>query len=643
MYSNGNLSGRRGLYRADREVEYMRSKYPDPRDFRSPPSEQYESLGSRALFTDGVHRPYSIDPPVDYGDRREHGADNRSDDEDDGSFANSMEKRKSLRKLLGRFADKTAMQGVGYINSARFWYSKAIWVFLLLVAFGWMIFHLIYLISQFLELPVQTKISLGFNSLQFPAVTVCNMNVVKKSELHTTSIGLQNLVAITDPSRFDPRKKIPKRKKRFVEDFENFNFDNLTDYGDYYDDPSYRDEGFKDAKRDDLYKVENTFKNLYLAMPRMVRVNAGHQIRDMLLACSFNGYKCFSANFTLVNTPDYGNCFTIQSTTFVSKNPGPSSGLTLIFYTENEEFLQGISQGYGMRLQIHDVGSFPMPAQEGIFISSSFETHVGLRLTDITRITPPHRKCEDGINFKAKNKIEYSRSVCRIFCEQSAMLSECSCYSHEYKEFFHFTNNTNKNKWCRTQKEIQCVAKITSEFNTQQRKCSCLNPCKEKKYSLFPSSRQWPTTEYATTLMQGLCEGFPQKCERIVNLSVDPRSLGLNFLKVNIYYEDLNYEEFQEEPEIATAQFASDVGGAIGLWIGLSILAIFEVVQFFVELCAYGVHAWRFSNRKANEEEKRKHKEQIKKQNEYSTKRNVDIVGNHKEYNQHWNSRFDMY
>ncbi|XP_062617799.1 amiloride-sensitive sodium channel subunit alpha-like [Saccostrea cucullata] len=640
MYTQGNLSGRRGLYRADREVEYMRSKYPDPRDFRSPPSEQYDTLGGRAPTTDRVYRPYNIDPPVDYGERKE---DYRDDGEDNGSFANSMEKRKSLRKLCGRFADKTAMQGVGYINSARFWYSKAIWVFLLMVAFGWMIFHLVYLISQFLELPVQTKISLGFNSLQFPAVTVCNMNVVKKSELHTTSVGLQNLVGITDPSRFDPRNKIPKRKKRFVEDFENFNFDNLTDYGDYYEDPDYRDEGFKDAKRDDLYKVESTFKNLYLAMPRMVRVNAGHQIGDMLLSCSFNGYKCFPMNFTLVNTPDYGNCFTIQSTTFVSKNPGPSSGLTLIFYTENEEFLTGISQGYGMRLQIHDVGSFPMPAQEGIYISSSFETHIGLRLTDITRITPPHRYCEDGNDFKAKNKVEYSRSVCRIFCEQSAMLSECTCYSHEYKEFFHFTNNTNKNKWCRTQKEILCVAKIMREFNSQQRKCACLNPCKEKKYSLFPSSRQWPTTEYATTLMQGLCEKFPLKCERIVNLSVDPRSLGLNFLKVNIYYEDLNYEDFQEEPEIATAQFASDVGGAIGLWIGLSILAIFEVVQFFVELCAYGVHAWRFNSRKAKEKEKRKQKEQIQKQNGYGTKRNQDIVGNDKEYNNPWNSRFDIY
>ena len=33
------------------------------------------------------------------------------------------------------------------------------------------------------------------------------------------------------------------------------------------------------------------------------------------------------------------------------------------------------------------------------------------------------------------------------------------------------------------------------------------------------------------------------------------------------------------------AQFASDVGGAIGLWIGLSILSMFELVQLLMELC----------------------------------------------------------
>lgn len=37
-------------------------------------------------------------------------------------------------------------------------------------------------------------------------------------------------------------------------------------------------------------------------------------------------------------------------------------------------------------------------------------------------------------------------------------------------------------------------------------------------------------------------------------------------------------------------QFLSDVGGAIGLWIGLSILSLCELVQLAVELCYYCFH-----------------------------------------------------
>ncbi|XP_048762516.1 degenerin mec-10-like isoform X1 [Ostrea edulis] len=643
MYPHSNRSGRGGLHKAEREVEYTKPRYSESRDF--PLSGYQESLRGPASSrgsSDQFYRPYSIEPPADYREmrREDKASSSRSDEEDNGSFANSIEQRKSLRKLLGRFADKTAMQGVGYINSARYWYSKALWLFLLLVAVGWMVFHLIYLITQFVELPVQTKISLGFNNLQFPAVTLCNMNTVKLSELPTTSVALQNFVALTDPSKFKPEENIPGgRKKRFIKEFDNVNFDNLTDYGDYYDDPSNRDEAFKDAQKDNLYQVENTFKNLYLTMPRGVRVNSGHQIRDMLLGCSFNGYKCFSVNFTLVNTQDYGNCFTIQSSSYITKNPGPKSGLSLILYTENDEYLNGISQGHGMRLLIHEQGTFPMPNDEGILISSSFETNIGLRLTDITRATPPHRYCEDGVQFKQRYNVGYSRSVCRIFCEQNTLLAECGCFSHEYKEFFFFANNTNQNKWCRTQKEISCIGKIVREFNSQKRQCTCLNPCTEKKYSLFPSSRQWPTESYATTLMQGLCEQFPGKCQRIVNLRSDPRSLSLNFVKVTIYYEDLNYEELKEEPEISNAQFASDVGGAIGLWIGLSILAIFEVVQLFLELCAYGVHVYRYKKRKA-ENVRRKREEKAKKQNGQIPKTN--FVEYDKTYKQNWDHQFHM-
>jgi hypothetical protein len=39
----------------------------------------------------------------------------------------------------------------------------------------------------------------------------------------------------------------------------------------------------------------------------------------------------------------------------------------------------------------------------------------------------------------------------------------------------------------------------------------------------------------------------------------------------------------------------SKLGGAIGLWIGLSLISMFEVVQLLLECCAFGVHKCRQS------------------------------------------------
>lgn len=52
----------------------------------------------------------------------------------------------------------------------------------------------------------------------------------------------------------------------------------------------------------------------------------------------------------------------------------------MVLYMENHEYMKGITSGYGARLAIHDRQTLPFPADDGIFISTNSETHVGLRM-----------------------------------------------------------------------------------------------------------------------------------------------------------------------------------------------------------------------------------------------------------------------
>ena len=73
----------------------------------------------------------------------------------------------------------------------------------------------------------------------------------------------------------------------------------------------------------------------------------------------------------------------ICNTKFVSLSyfdPLLYTGMVLKIFLQNEEYLKGITNGYGIRLTIHHPSTFPYPHDEGIFIPAAMETSIGLKL-----------------------------------------------------------------------------------------------------------------------------------------------------------------------------------------------------------------------------------------------------------------------
>lgn len=99
------------------------------------------------------------------------------------------------------------MQGVPYINGAKLKSAKIMWTFLLMCAVGAMCLHLYHLCSQFFLWPKQTSVEIEFKNLQLPAITICNVNALRNSQLATTANtdALRSLVAAVDPANLDPK------------------------------------------------------------------------------------------------------------------------------------------------------------------------------------------------------------------------------------------------------------------------------------------------------------------------------------------------------------------------------------------------------------------------------------------------------
>lgn len=539
----------------------------------------------------------------------------------------STGKRKRFRRLFSRFAEKTSMVGVPWIYSARFWWAKVIWTILLLAALAAMTLHLWYLLSQYYSYPKTTTISLGFDKLRFPQVTICNTNVIHKGRLdkYDGASDLKELVNDLDPENlvpemFDPNNtQLPTtinpkttlsidrtgtnvRRKRAVDD--NYNKLNTSKYDDNYTnlDDTFSDEYF-DNPMDEQTQLLQIFKDLYMEIDKSDRQDLGHDIDDMLNGCTFSSRTCNSSMFKLHQTSDYGNCYTISSKKFISIKSGPEGGLSLVLFLETDEYLDGITTGYGIRVHIQDQDTYPFPADEGIFVPAAMETDIGLKMLRIGRLGGNFGKCEKGDDFKKLFNLTYTRRACQEFCRISSAIKTCKCFEDEWEEFPFDDQNL---KPCRTETEQKCLFDLYERFLKGDLQCTCDNPCNELAYVKSISQRQWPTTAYARVLLDWVCDWSPTTCEKIKDDLSRIYLVNNNFLKLNIYFEDLNFEEITEKEQIEIQQLLSDVGGAIGLWIGLSILSLCEVLQLIVELFYYCTHRGILEKQKLNTKNKKR-------------------------------------
>ena len=57
-----------------------------------------------------------------------------------------------------------------------------------------------------------------------------------------------------------------------------------------------------------------------------------------------------------------------------------------------------------------------------------------------------------------------------------------------------------------------------------------------------------------------------------------------NFVRVNVYLSDMEVEVQEQQPSYRLSNLFSDIGGTLGLWVGLSLLTVVELLQLVLKL-----------------------------------------------------------
>ncbi|GFS14863.1 amiloride-sensitive sodium channel subunit beta [Elysia marginata] len=100
---------------------------------------------------------------------------------------------------LERYVERASVPGLAYLYTSRTRFARLAWCAMLLFTLVMLTLHLFYLIDTYLSWPKHTKVTLGFDALEFPAVTFCNVNPARMSQIHLASKELQELTEKIDP------------------------------------------------------------------------------------------------------------------------------------------------------------------------------------------------------------------------------------------------------------------------------------------------------------------------------------------------------------------------------------------------------------------------------------------------------------
>ncbi|XP_071798797.1 acid-sensing ion channel 1-like [Asterias amurensis] len=472
-----------------------------------------------------------------------------------------MDERRSDVNLENEFANSTSLHGIARVaNNTRVRF-KLVWVSIMMTCFCVCVYQVYDRFSFYLMYTANTAISVEYRrNLNFPAVTICNFNRYRQSQVTTEEYKYLKYILTTTAA---------------------FNLDFST-------------EQTVDIPNENDSRIFN-FTEFTL--------RAGFLIAPSLLECKWRGKPCYAENFTHVFTP-FGNCWTFNSgkdaPILKAHQTGKGNGLDIFINIEQSEYTEIITNNFqaGLKVVIHDQHTPPL-VESSLAISPGVHAYVGIRRQQYLNLEKPHGKCDASTKL---NRFEnYSLEACNIECLTEAIVQSCSCRPVGYPG-----NETE----CSPFQERNCASQITDQFHSGETEdCECRVPCNHTAFSTGLSTAVIPSLRSVRALTKVLFSGNRSKqnspgfndtiAELVDDLSaVEEKYIKDNMVILSVYYEELNFQLYEQTKAYSLSALVSDIGGQLGLFLGASFITLAEILVYITHKVK-----WCFASKRKSENE----------------------------------------
>jgi len=326
------------------------------------------------------------------------------------------------------------------------------------------------------------------------------------------------------------------------------------------------------------------------AYPRL-----NNSIDETVLKVKFQGaYETnFSQVFEVINDSVYGKCFRYNSGKSLNgltidilnvTTTGEPNNLRMNLYLELPK-----ENDFGhILVNIHNHSSPPYDIPNGgYWIRPGSWNSFEIERVFLKKLGEPYNNCFKDIKLFKLNKTiinyildynrTYSQNKCYHLCAYLFAIEESNCSCNSTLDRF--------DKYCIRQfYDIEtnitaCIAKYLIKFRNelQYEKCNkyCPMECDSISYSIRHYLSNFPASGKI---------GKTSKKDHGLNRFGTYEEVNQHFVALYVYYKDLKYTLISQDPKTETFNFISNIGGILGLFLGISFLSFVEVFEIFFEI-----------------------------------------------------------
>ncbi|CAL2030258.1 hypothetical protein CAEBREN_32534 [Caenorhabditis brenneri] len=457
-----------------------------------------------------------------------------------------------LKYVFTDFSCWTSTHGVPHIGMANAKWLRAFWILVVLVNIGLFIWQFITLLTNYLSFSVNTETTLQFAERTFPTVTICHLNPWKLTETKSVDPDMSSLIdaynSYSSSAQFGLPASLTADRQQQANKWTLMYSERLMDK--QYDDDA----------------------------------NIAYSYDDMVVSCTYNAKTCNITDFNDFYNPSYGNCLQFNTDGYYnSSRAGPLYGLRMVMRTDQATYLPW-TEASGVIIDIHMQDEIPYPDVFGYFAPPGTASSLGVSYVQTTRLAKPYGTCTTKTKLTTTHYTgAYTVEACFRSCMQEKIIATCGCYYPAYSHAPNTTQFTSCDNGVQTLTNLGCVDQINSADSTEfdvLTDCDCPQPCEVDSYSVTVSTAQWPSDSYTPTECNPGGPSGPWDASGETCLDW----YKANTILIEIYYERMNFQVLTESPAYTFVNFISDVGGQVGLFLGMSIISVIEylVLLFLV-------------------------------------------------------------